>query len=226
MITVKNTGGARLVKQLAALNLPANRRKAWHGKMGRAVIRAAKKNIKQQRQVNGQKFAPGKDGQKLLKRMARGKNLKVYAGANKATVTWPNSLTGKIARAHQEGQKEQYNGARMEKERGQPDYDAPATQDQAKALIKAGYKLNKGKYKSGKNKGNTKSRRVSQSWIKENMTLGQAGLILRMLRDEPGKASWTTEIPAREFFGLNGREANTLGNDFLNDILKGVKSAR
>ena len=226
MLTIKGSGGARLVKQIAALNLPANRRKAWHGKMGRAVIRAAKKNIRQQRQVSGQKFAPGKNGKKVLKNMARGKNLKVYAGANKATVTWPNSFTGKIARAQQEGHQQQYSAARVERERGQPDYEAPATTGQARALIKAGYKLSKGKYKSGKSKGDTKTRRVSQSWIKENMSLGQAGLILSMLEGDDQKNSWNVEVPPRPFFGLNRREIDTLGNDFLNDILQSVKSAR
>jgi len=226
MLTLKSIGGASLVKQIAALNLPANRRRGWHGKMGRVVIKAAKDNIKKQRTVTGQSFTPGKKGKRVLRRLARGKNLKVYAGANKATVTWPNRLTGQIARAQQEGHSNQYNVTRIQKEKGQPDYDAPATTGQARALIKAGYKLNKGKYKSGKSKGDTKTRRVSQSWIKENMSLGQAGLILSMLEGDEQKNSWNVEIPARPFFGLNRREIKTLGTDFLNDILNGVKTAR
>jgi len=226
MLNVKSQGGLTLLNQIQALNMPANRRKTWHRKMGREVIKAARKNIKAQRTVDGRTFEPGKKGKRVLKKIARGKNLKVYAGAKGARVTWPNTMVGKIARAQQEGHKEQYNGARMRREHGQPDYEAPATQDQAKALIKEGFKLNKGKYKSGKNKGNSKTRRVSQAWIKENMTVGQAGLVLRLLRDDPGKDSWSVDIPARPFFGLNKQEIKFLGNELLNDILNGAKRTR
>lgn len=226
MITLKQSGGAKLLKQIAALNLPANKRKQWHRKMGRQVIKSARQNIKQQRTVDGQAFKASKSGKRVLTKLARGKNLKVYAGPNTAKVTWPNSAVGKIARAQQEGHKQQYTAEKMQRQHGQPDYDAPATGDQAKALIKAGFKLNKGKYKSGKSKGQAKTRRVSQAWIKDNMTLGQAGLVLRMLLDKKAASSWQVETPARPFFGLNHREIKTLGDGFINEILSGVKTAR
>ena len=219
MLNLQSRGGPTLLRQIQALNLPANRRKAWHRKMGREVIKAARKNIKAQRSVNGQPFESGKNGKRVLRKIARGKNLKVFAGANGAKVTWPNTMVGKIARAQQEGHQEQYSGARMRREHGKPDYDAPATASQAKALIKAGFKLHKGMYKSGKNKGNNKSKRVSQAWIKENMTVGQAGLVLSLLIDKPQKSSWTVDTPARPFFGLNQQEIRFLGNELLNDIL-------
>jgi hypothetical protein len=226
MLTLESKGGAGLVKQIAALNMPANRRKRWHTKMGRQVIKSARQNIKAQRTVDGQGFKASVNGKRVLRKIARGKNLKVFAGPNTAKVTWPNALVGKIARAQQEGHKEQYTPGRMKREQGESDYDTQATAAQAKALIKAGYKLHKGKYKSGKNKGGSKTRRVSQAWIRENMTLGQAGLVLRMLRDNPGKQSWETEVPERPFFGLNGKEIETLGNQFINDVLQDAKSAR
>ena len=226
MLNLKSRGGPTLLRQIKALNLPANRRKAWHRKMGREVIKAARKNIKAQRTVDGQSFAPGKHGKRVLRRIARGKNLKVFAGAKGAKVTWPNSMVGKIARAQQEGHKEQYSGARMLREHGKPDYDAPASASQAKALIKEGFKLHKGMYKSGKNRGSSKSKRVSQAWIKENMTVGQAGLALSLLKDDQAKSSWTIDTPARPFFGLNKQEISFLGNKLLNDILNGAKRAR
>jgi hypothetical protein len=226
MLTTKSSGGLKLLKQIAALNLPASRRKQWHNKMGRQVIKSARQNIRQQRTVDGQPFAKSKSGKRVLRKLARGKNLKVYAGANKATVTWPNTPVGKIARAHQEGYQEQYTGEKIKRQKGQPDYDAPATSDQAKALIKAGYKLNKGKYKSGKSKGQVKTKRVSQAWIKENMTLGQAGLVLRMLQNKTAASSWAVNTPARPFFGLNAREIETLGTGFINQILSEVKTAK
>lgn len=226
MLTLESKGGAGLVKQIAALNMPANRRKRWHTKMGRQVIKSARQNIKAQRTVDGQGFEASVNGKRVLRKIARGKNLKVFAGPNTAKVTWPNALVGKIARAQQEGHKEQYTPGRMKREKGQPDYDAPATAAQAKALIKAGYKLHKGKYKSGKNKGGSKTRRVSQAWIKENMTLGQAGIVLRMLRDNPGQQAWELSVPGRPFFGLSRQEMADMGDEFINDVLQSVKSAR
>jgi len=228
MLTIKPQDSKKLIRQVRALNLSNKDKKLFHRRIGREVIKTARQNIKQQKTVNGKRFAARKDGKrtKMLRRIARGSNLKVYAGPNKATVTWPNSLVGKVARAQQEGFEDKYTATRMKKERGQPDYSAPATIYQAKALIKVGFRLNKGKYKSGKNKGNTKTRRVSQAWIRENMTLGQAGLVLRLLTDNNAKQNWLVKNEARPFFGLTAERGSSLGNELLNEILNGAKNAR
>lgn len=136
MLNLKSRGGPTLLRQIKALNLPANRRKAWHRKMGREVIKAARKNIKAQRTVDGQSFAPGKKGKRVLRRIARGKNLKVFAGAKGAKVTWPNSMVGKIARAQQEGHKEQYSGARCLGSMASPTMTRQPQQARLKPLLK------------------------------------------------------------------------------------------
>lgn len=219
MLSIKTKGDLTLAQQIKALGLPPAKRASFHRKLGREVIKSARARIKEQRTITGEKFKPraGDKKGRMLKKMARGSNIRAYTGPNKATVTWPNSLVGKIARAQQEGHTETYTAERMRREHGKPDYNAPATAEQAKALIKAGYKRYVGKYRSGKNKGKGKGRRVSQAWIKENMTLGQAGLILRMFRDD-GAQQWNVKIPARPFLGLSKNQTKQLGNEIIKSI--------
>lgn len=234
MLSIKTKGDLTLAQQIKALGLPPAKRKTFHKKIGREVIKQSRARIKEQKSITGEKFKPraGDKKGKMLKKLARGSNIRAYTGPNKATVTWPNSLTGKIARAQQEGHTETYNAQRMQHERGTPDYSAPASAEQAKALIKAGYRRYKGKYRSGQKKGGSKYTRVSQSWIKENMTMGQAGLILRMFRDEGAQgspinmASWRFEVPARPFFGLSKKGIKQLGNELINNLLDGATGTR
>jgi hypothetical protein len=94
-------------------------------------------------------------------------------------------------------------------------------------LIQAGYKLPQaGKYASGKKKGQQRSKRVSIAWIKENMTLGQAGMILRLLEERQAADSWEIELPARSFFGLSRNEQAQLANKLIDELTSGVKRAR
>lgn len=220
MLNIRETGSLTIADQIKALSLPANRRARFHRQVGREVIKSARQRIQQQKTISGQRFEPRANNKKgkVLKRIARGKNLKAFTGANKATITWPNSLTGKIARAQQEGYTERFTPQKAKRRNGEPNYEGPATQEQAKALIKEGFKLNRGKYKSGKNKGKSKNRRVSQAWIRENMTLGQAGLVLRLLRDKRAAQYWETKVPPRPFFGLNQEERKILANNLLDEI--------
>lgn len=228
MLTINSPVDSKLSRQLKALSLPANKRKLLHKRIGREVIKTARQNIQQQKTVEGKSFAPRKNGKraKMLRRIARGGNLKIFSGANKVTVTWPNSLIGKVARAQQDGFEDKYTAERMKKEHGQPDYGAPATSEQAKALLKSGFRLNAGKFKSGKNKGATKTRRVSQAWVKENMTIGQAGIVLRLLRNKASENSWIVKNAARPFFGLSHERGASIGNEILNEILNGSTKAR
>jgi len=114
----------------------------------------------------------------------------------------------------------------VKKRRGSPDYDAEATKAQARALLKEGFKRPVGKYRSGAKKGQRKNRRVSQKWIMENMTLGQAGLILRLLRDEAeSKKAWELTVPARPFFGLRKADATELSDRLIKTIFADMKHA-
>lgn len=231
MLNVRLTGDDILKRQVRALMLPPAKRKRIHRAVGRKVISTARQNIRQQTTLDGSLMKRRqRDGKKALQKIAKGKRLKAYVGPNKLTVTWPNSLTGKIARAQQEGVKETVTArsmAKREKQFGEPEHSDPATKNQARALIKAGYKRPTGrKYKSGAKKGRAKTRRVSAQWIENNLTFGQAGLILRQLKNKRTKQSWQIKTPARPFFGMSRHQVVTLSDQLMNDILNDIKRAR
>ena len=100
----------------------------------------------------------------------------------------------------------------MLKIHGTPDYEQPASRKQAKALLKAGFRVSTGEsFKSGANKGKAKMKKPSQKYIVDNMTMGQAALVIRKLNkvENPPKR-WTVKIPARPFLGVPGADASEL----------------
>lgn len=231
MLSVDLKGAVSLQRQIEALALPANKRKKINTMLGREVVKQSRERIKKQRTLNGSSFAARANGKKkkLLKKMMRAKNVKVWAGPNKAKVGWKNTLTGKVARANQEGFTETFNSSkqlRQEVKSKEPDSDDNATRLQAKTLVKLGYKRKVGTYKSGKQKGKSRTKRVSQAWIMANMTMGYAGRLIRILENSEAKKSWNVVIPARPFFGLNKAEIKQLGKQIIDDVIDGATKAR
>lgn len=57
--------------------------------------------------------------------------------------------------------------------------------------------------------------------------MGQAGLILRLLRTEKltGKKSWETGIPARPFLGVTDLQAEQYSERFARSLVKAVEKA-
>lgn len=229
MLTVKQTGAGRLIRQVKALQQSPADRKRFMRSAGRTVVTTTRQRIKKQRTIRGQRFTPSADGKdrKLLKK--HGRALRVRATPNSATVTWPNGLQARIASAHNEGITSHYTAARAAKEakkRGEPDYSAPATAAQAKALLKEGFKLYRGKYRGGKKKGQARAQRVSQKWIRENMTIGKAMRILRQMRDEESETAWKVEVPARPTLGLEQNDTDKLMDKLTNETRERMKNAR
>ncbi|GAA4649032.1 hypothetical protein GCM10023116_13060 [Kistimonas scapharcae] len=213
-MTLKVTldGDFTLRQQLQALRLTPAKQRRYHQLMGREVIKASRGRIKGQRDLNGQPWAARKNGRKrMLTKIMRGRNVKVYAGKDKVTVTWPNRLMGQIARRQQDGIAEPMTARRMAKIHGENRPGEEATAAQAKALKAEGFKVYAGKYKSGK----TKTRRTSQKWIKENMSKAQAGLVLRLMREEQVKTQWDIPLPERSFLGLSDTERAGVGREIL-----------
>ncbi|MDP2548894.1 hypothetical protein [Oceanobacter sp. 4_MG-2023] len=228
MIRLSIAGDLTLQRQLDVLNMPNRARVKHHRYVARMVIRNAKRNITRQKDVHGRTLPPRKrDNKKVLRKLP--KTLKAFVGPKSAKVTWPKTRTGQIARAHQEGVSTTMTAAQAKqtaRKRGEPNYSDPATKGQAKALLAAGYRQPTGsRYKSGARAGSAKTRRVSARWITENLTVGKAALILRMLRDEPSKQQWSMPLPEREFFGLNSTDVTDITNHLINDILNDVRRA-
>ncbi|MGS0691186.1 phage virion morphogenesis protein [Shewanella sp. 30m-9] len=194
VITPNNQQALSIKQQLSLLALPANKRTRILKTLGRFERAKARKRIRSQTTVDGSKFASRADGRKakMLKRM--GRTLEPYVkGANRLELKHKATLTGRIAALHQEGGSESMSAGRMRRIHGQADYDAPATRSQAKALIRAGFKIKKGKGKG--------YRRATIAEVINRYNQGQAGLILRSLRDKQSQKRWDIPVESRPFLG-------------------------
>ena len=183
-----------LKQQLQLLALPANKRIRILKTLGRYEKAKARKRIREQRTIKGQKFAPRANGKKtkMLKKMA--KTLEPYVkNSNRLELKHKKALTGRIAALQQKGGTERMSANRMARIHGKPDKKAPCTRSQAKALSSEGYKVKRAK-------GNG-YRRASLREIIAKLTQAQAGLILRKLRNKQTKNNWQIPVKARPFLG-------------------------
>lgn len=161
-------------------------------------------------------------GTKLGKSPAgKGKGLNVYGrGTSVAEVTWGNAFAAKIAYAQQHGIGQRWTAAKARKRYGVPDYKAPASRDQAKALLEAGFKVRVAK-KRGKG---TRLKRVSIKWIRENISMGKAAVILNILRGEGSHPqSWEVKPKARPFLGVPAEKADEMLQDLARQTIDQLK---
>ncbi|EDM67307.1 prophage PSPPH06, virion morphogenesis protein [Moritella sp. PE36] len=201
------------LKQLNLLTLDANKRRRILRGAGRQVRRDTKARLKGQKGLSGTNWQGRSDGRKkrMLKRL--GKGIQVHTTPNNATITFGNKRLGQIARAHQEGITLTQTAQQAEKAYGTPDYNAKASRRQAKSLRDSGYKIRKKRGKGWK--------APSLKWITENISVGQAGLILRILRgNKKAKSSWDVKLPARSFMGQNRNEQTELKNYMLDEAFR------
>jgi len=201
------------LKQLNLLTLSPNKRRQILRGAGRKVRRSSRDRIKAQKDLNGKTWQGRSNGRKkkMLKKL--GKHIQVRTTANKVDVTFSGNNIGRIARAHQEGVSQTMTAKDAQKRYGTPDYKAPATRKQAKALRANGYKIRKSRGKGWKN--------PSLKWITQNLNSGQAGLILRILKgNQKGKSSWQLPLPKRSFLGQSQTEYKQLKNFMLDEAIR------
>jgi hypothetical protein len=194
-------GRMRLFEQMEVLSMPGRTRRNVVKRMVRQVQKDARANIRSQKTTRGLPMEARKDS-RVRRKMLRGlsREMTVFMRGNSAAdVTWRNGLTAKIADRHQRGVPEPWNRGKARKVYGVPDYKANATRAQAKSLKAEGYRL---RVKKKRGKG-CRLVRVSLRWITENLSRGQAGLILRLMRTnrKRGARSWEIRTPARPFLG-------------------------
>lgn len=191
--------------QLKLLELPSAKRKQLLRKIATQVRKDSRQRIQRQSDLDNSPFTGRKanrDGKtrkgKMLKNLAKAKHLKIRAEANKAVIGYPNRLTGKIAKQHQQGHSERWTMRRYKRQQGKPDYGAPATREQAKALLGEGFKIKRASGRGWKT--------PSIKWITNNLTIGKAGAVLRSMRDKKPAESWTIDLPARAWLGSSKKE--------------------
>ena len=200
--------------------------------MGNEVRKQAGQNIKQQVDVPGRGFEKRKNARKkrrLLLKLAAPKNLKVISrapstgGGGGVVVGYKNRLVGEVAYRHQHGVPEEYTPQKLAREKGKkPEvaFSEPCTPKQARALLKEGYMRPK-----HTKKGTCVLTRPSSAWIQKNMTMGHAGLVLRVMRtgSTKGKKSWLVEVPPRSFLGVNEAQTKSLLDKMIKKILQRAK---
>lgn len=195
--------------RLKLLQMPPARRRRLLSQLGRQVRVNSRRRLRTQTDMNGQPFK--ERASKSRKRMLMGLSKRMHVKASDTSVEIGFSgVVGQIARKQQDGIDEVMTAEKAQKIHGQPDYDAPATRDQAKALRMEGYRARK---PSGKG-----YRNISIREIMNTMTLGQAGVILRHMRDQVGKKSWVIPLPARSFLGATKSEVDKLADILITEL--------
>lgn len=224
MFSVRITGDKQINDVLNRFSAEIRERQKFARRMGGYVRTLSRKNIKRQRTVDGAAMTPAQKrraARPMLMGLHRDMKVRAAAGNQGATVSWDNALMAAIGYRHQEGVGEEWGPKRARTVYGQPDYKDRATRAQAKALLREGYRLMvpaKG--------GGRRPKRVTVQWIEEKMTLGQAGLILRLIRtgQTRGKQSWRDTVPARPFLGVTPQQAEELSRKFVKSLLAAAVS--
>lgn len=200
-------------QQLQLLALPPAKRTRLLKTLGRFERKLARQRIRTQTTVDGKKFAGRSDGKKtkMLKRM--GKTLEPYVKASKRLeLKHKNKLSGQIAGLHQEGGVERMTASRMSRIHGKPNYQAPCTRSQAKALAAEGYKVRRAKGKG--------YRRATIKEIAGSLTHGKATLVLSKLRGQKSRNSWPIPVKARPFLGDSSANVQAQLATILNQLNK------
>lgn len=190
-----------LQEKLSLLAMPPKKR-IWILKtLGRWERANTRRRISQQKDIEGQSLSlrQGRRKGKMLRRL--GKGLEPYVrNANTLDLTWGNSLTARIAARHHLGQRQQMTAGQMQKRWGAPDYKAPCSKGQARKLRELGYTVAK---PNGKGR-----RKPTLNQLMETLTLGQAGLIIRQLSNQPRKRAWDIPLAERRVLGSPQQDVN------------------
>lgn len=190
-----------LQEKLAMLALPA-RKRIWILKtLGRWEKSRVRKRIQQQQDIHGRPLEErrSKKRGKMMRRMAKGLEPYVKDG-NTLELTWANQLTGRIAGRHHLGQTERMTARKMQKKYGRSDSKEPCTKAQARKLRELGFEIQRSKGKGTK--------KPSLRWIMENINKGKAGLMIRIIQNDPSKTAWDIPLPERQILGSQEREVN------------------
>ncbi|MBB1403133.1 phage virion morphogenesis protein [Pseudoalteromonas sp. SG45-1] len=207
MLNVKFDEG-RSKDQLAFLQLKPNKRRNILRRVIRTTNKSSKERITKQTDLAGKTWQGRANGKKKKMLTKLKKFMKVRHSANDASVYFSGGNSGKIARAHQEGIS---LDAGKPKGKAAQNKEGPATRNLARALIAEGYKIPRRKGKG--------SKRPSIKWITENLSINQAGFLLRDLKGSSSKSTWQIDLPARSFLGQTQGEEKQQMNFILNQAM-------
>lgn len=200
MITIRLDGSEQVQRRLA--NAPSAIRSRVLKVVAKRVLKLSQQRASKQTDLDGNRWQPHhlRRRRKMIIRLARRMRL-VSVNDTEAVIGWASPVEGMIAAKQQLGAVQTVTAAenfgRSNQQRAAAG-SAYATRRQAKQLIDAGYKR---RVAGGK-------KTPSIKWITENMTVAQAGKILRILRGD--SSAWTTKLPPRSFLGVSAGDMNEL----------------
>jgi len=210
-----------LQTQLALLELSPKLRTRLLKRVSMRIRSMSNERVRKQKNIDGSPYEPrkatSKQRRKMLSGLIKGKYLDVLrANPDQATLGWRNSMMGYIAYEHAHGLSRRYTAAQARKANPIPYHD-PCTTEQAKRLRRLGFKVRQpGTTKRGKSRW----LKPSAAWIKENISYGQAGLLIRELKGEQaGPTSWEIKLPKRDFLGADQSDVARLIKLVLEQIL-------
>ncbi|MGG7596782.1 phage virion morphogenesis protein [Pseudomonas sp. WC1] len=200
--------------QLDLLVLPPKLRRRLLNRLGTRARSLSRKRIRNQQNLDGSPFAPRRDADAGKKKMEAGlgKLLQVTrVEADEAVLGWKNNLTSWVASQQHNGASERRTAQQMRRW-NRVEEGAKSTDKQAKRLRRLGFRVRQA--------GKKRLSRPPVSWILENVSYMQAGVLIRVLDEERGEStgaqSWEIKLPKRQFLGAGNEQEN---RDLLNLLL-------
>jgi len=186
--------------------------------LGRWEKRMTRSRIRRQKDVNNQKLEKRRRGEgAVLTSFSEGIEPYVLSDATMLDLTWKSKKKAKKAAVHQAGLTQTVSAHEHMKEqtkrKGEPDYGGPCTKQQAIALRRLGYRIRRRDGK-GWNKPSVRN-------LEKRLSLGQAGLIIRMMRTgkRKGKQKWKVHTPKRQILGTKTEKVRER-------LIKNIEKAR
>ncbi|KAB7715711.1 hypothetical protein GBN32_00290 [Plesiomonas shigelloides] len=181
----------------------------------RGLIPLAKRHVKNQSAPNGQQWTKRKRGKrKLLTGLPRFLGVRENGDGSISIIFKRGAYksrqhAGLIGYLNQYGADIQMSAATMQQRPTQT--NKPATRGQARALVALGYQIPATPERNAAGRytrpmGRLKKKRATQGWIREHLNMAQAGLIIRLLKGESPRKTWTISLPERAFLGANDDE--------------------
>lgn len=214
-------GAPAILARLAGLDSGDTRRRVL-ARIAKDVAGNSKKRVRAQTTLSGAPFSPRRprSGKLRRKRMLTkyGQLIKVLSvTGEKAEVGYADAWKAGLAGKHQFGFSQRVTREQVRRGPGSLAMSANATRRQANALLNVGFKIRR------TGRGGFKT--PSINWItsnnrdngRPNMTVGQAGAILRDLRTQQNDY-WITTLPPRSFLGVADADVAGLETAGLEEI--------
>lgn len=174
----------------------------------RGIIPASKRNARNQQAPDGSAWAPRKRGRRKMLRqlpkllkvrdMPEREAVRIYLHGGNYSNGARRMPAGVIGAVHQGGAQITVNAANY---RNQPSQEGKtATRRQAKRLRDLGFKV----------WWNGKWVKPAVSYITAEMSMKQAGYLIKKLSRKARKNTWTIDIPSRVFLGVSDDDFNRI----------------